>query len=313
MVGLAALDDLGIDDALVGKAVRARAIRVDVVGRLHDRIAAGHQHATVKHVDAVVRNLRYVGLVGIFRGQCIQHAAARGREGFLEQDDVIALQVLRQLAQALVDQRGHQRQGVDVVAQHLQLVGAGNGLGHRLVVNGVVEVVITTGVLGLEGGFRCARSVGGVVAVHVAVGEPRRAEARAAGAVLDVAARPGAGHGLLHHHGRTAGGHLGVEVVGVAALHAPVAVHAQHTLGFVRADAGGFLRPLATVHQRTRAVVAHGDADGLRRGVGDEDVGIGAGRTGGHGAGQEGGAHQGLLQCTHVIPHCRLVVVVDAP
>jgi hypothetical protein len=115
---IAALDHLGVHDPLVGEAVGAGALGIDQLGLAYYGVAADDHHAAVVNVDT--RLVEHLGLIGILFRQRLQKALAAAVEHLLQQQGVIALEMVGQQGQPLTYAGSDDRQCPDVVAGYLE-------------------------------------------------------------------------------------------------------------------------------------------------------------------------------------------------
>ena len=277
------------------------------LGLPHYGIAADDHHAAVVDVDP--RLVEHPGLVRVLLGQRLQEALAAAVEHLLQQQGVIALEVLGQQGQPLADAGGDHRQGPDVVAGDLELVLRRLRLLPPLWWSEhIVQIVVAAGELGGEGQLLRARQ-----AMDGAIALPAGAVCRRLAAVLQGAVPPGALHQLVETIGvAPGGGDPGFEQIALARLHPLVAVEAEHHGALPGAQLRPVLSPLAARLQLAGAALVDRQLQGLGAVVGEVDIGIGQRLQRKLAGQQQGGIAEGLVHHEVLLVEARWKLTVMA-
>ena len=236
--------------------------------------------------------VEHLGLVGILFRQRLQKALAAAIEYLLQQQGVIALEIIRQQGQPLADAGGDHRQRPDVVAGHLEPVFCRFRLlpflGGR---DHIVQIVVAAGELGGKGQLLWPRN-----AMDRPIVLPAGCAGRRFATVLQGGVPPGSLHQLVEPIDvATRCGHAGFEQIALARLDPLIAIEAEHHGALPRAQLGAVLAPLTAGLQLAAAALADVDLERFRTVVGEIDIGIGQCQLRELADQQQGGITEGFL------------------
>ncbi|VXA87529.1 hypothetical protein AERO8C_50236 [Aeromonas veronii] len=210
----------------------------------------------------------------------------------MQQQCVIALEMLWQQSQPLTDAGGDHRQRPDVVAGHLEPVFCRFRLlpflGGR---DHIVQIVVAAGELSGKGQLLWSGN-----AMDLPIVLPAGCAGRRLATVLQGGVPPGSLHQLVEPIDvATRCGHAGFEQIALARFYPLIAIEAEHHGALPRAQLGAVLAPLTAGLQLAAAALADVDLERFRTVVGEVDIGIGQCKLRELADQQQGGITEGFL------------------